>query len=163
MSSFEQLSGIPAGEIQLVMSNTSFGKSQVVSSRDKIEQHLIKQKARAATAGGSCRYRTEDGLMCAVGCLIADDDYNEETMESKGVGVFADTHKGLLPTDISLRELEAWQAYHDSRFYGYEMSSYKPSVEFDYRNWINGDEAHSPTKFKAYLATKFPDSIECPQ
>lgn len=136
---------------------------QVICSRDKIEQHLTQQKSRAATPGGSCQYRTEDGLMCAVGCLIADADYNADMMESKGVEMMLDANPGVLPTDISVQELAAWQNYHDHRHYGYEEGVIHPSVEFDYRAWINGDEAHSPTKFKEYMASKFPDAIECSQ
>lgn len=132
-----------------------------VSSRDKIEQHLIRQKARAATPGGQCRYRTEDGLMCAVGCLITDADYNEITMESRSVSLMAEYNPGVLPTDISISEMYAWQIYHDHSYLGYEQG--KKSVELSYRAWIEGNEEHSPTKFKEYMATKFPEAIECPQ
>ena len=43
---------------------------------DTMVNHLRKQQARAVNEKGNCRYRTENGNMCAVGCLIADDEYD---------------------------------------------------------------------------------------
>lgn len=45
---------------------------------DHITAHLLKQGRRATSpaAGYYCRYRTEDGLKCAVGALIPDDRYD---------------------------------------------------------------------------------------
>lgn len=46
---------------------------------DRMIDHLAAQKARAVDpSAGVCRYRTQDGLMCAVGCLIPDDDYHDD-------------------------------------------------------------------------------------
>lgn len=49
----------------------------------KVMKHFAKQKHRAMAQapepfGDSavCRYRTEDGEMCAIGCLIPDDKYD---------------------------------------------------------------------------------------
>ena len=42
---------------------------------DTMVNHLRQQQARAVNAKGNCRYRTENGNMCAVGCLIAEDEY----------------------------------------------------------------------------------------
>jgi hypothetical protein len=44
---------------------------------DKVAKHLLTQ-GEQAMVDNMCKYRTEDGRMCAVGCLIADDYYNEE-------------------------------------------------------------------------------------
>jgi hypothetical protein len=41
---------------------------------DTVATHLFTQ-GRPATEYGRCRYRTSDGLKCAVGCLIDDDKY----------------------------------------------------------------------------------------
>jgi len=41
----------------------------------KVRKHLLTQKERAAENGYSCRYRTEEGLTCAVGCLIPEELY----------------------------------------------------------------------------------------
>lgn len=40
--------------------------------------HLRKQGVQARNEAGSCRYRTPEGLKCAAGCLIPDDQYNSE-------------------------------------------------------------------------------------
>ena len=42
---------------------------------DKVSKHLLKQNKKAHQ-NGSCRYRTTEGLSCAVGCLIADKHYH---------------------------------------------------------------------------------------
>ena len=45
----------------------------------KVSKHLLQQGKRSEDgqgAGNSCMYRSSDGLMCAVGCLISDDEYH---------------------------------------------------------------------------------------
>ena len=44
---------------------------------DQVATHLLTQKKRAAE-GEKCKYRTKDGLKCAAGCLLADDEYDPE-------------------------------------------------------------------------------------
>jgi hypothetical protein len=61
----------------------------------KIKAHLLAQgrKAERERAGTpECRYRTEDGLSCAVGCLIPKNAYDERM---EGVPV---RHVGQPPT-----------------------------------------------------------------
>lgn len=57
----------------------------------KVMKHFAKQKHRAMAQASApfedsavCRYRTEDGEMCAIGCLIPDDQYYPE-IEGKSV------------------------------------------------------------------------------
>lgn len=50
---------------------------------DKVVHHLFKQ-GKPATDLGACRYRTQDGLSCAVGCLIPNELYSVE-IEHKSV------------------------------------------------------------------------------
>ncbi len=48
---------------------------------DQVANHLLTQKTRSiiATKGGyECVYRTTEGLKCAAGCLIGDDEYKPE-------------------------------------------------------------------------------------
>lgn len=55
---------------------------------DKVVKHLLTQKARAVVGdpdNQSCRYRTAEGLKCAVGCLIPDDMYSIG-MENNSIG-----------------------------------------------------------------------------
>lgn len=51
-----------------------------------IFKHLYKQgEAAISSCGGSCMYRTEEGLKCAAGCLITEDYYdNNVRADSKG-------------------------------------------------------------------------------
>ncbi len=56
---------------------------------DKVAAHLLTQGARSTSArwpykGGVCAYRGEGGLKCAIGCLIAEEDYSP-TIEGLGV------------------------------------------------------------------------------
>ncbi len=44
---------------------------------EQVATHLLKQNAKSMN-GLSCAYRGDDGLSCAAGCLIADDEYNGE-------------------------------------------------------------------------------------
>jgi hypothetical protein len=43
---------------------------------DRVAEHLLTQKQKAKD-GLMCKYRTEDGRKCAIGCLIPDDLYEE--------------------------------------------------------------------------------------
>ena len=44
---------------------------------DKVVLHLLTQNTQSVTRGGNgCRYRGVNGTMCAVGCLIDDDEYD---------------------------------------------------------------------------------------
>lgn len=44
---------------------------------EKVARHLLKQKAQSIANGG-CAYRGENGLKCAIGCLIPDRLYRPE-------------------------------------------------------------------------------------
>ena len=50
---------------------------------DRIIDHFIKQGRRAMSGNEDCMYRTPNGDMCAIGCLIADEVYNID-LEHKG-------------------------------------------------------------------------------
>lgn len=58
---------------------------------DRVSAHLLAQNKKAeeknVTGCMSCRYRTADGLKCAVGCLISDSEYSEEL---EGAGIYSD-------------------------------------------------------------------------
>lgn len=122
-------------------------------SRDKIEQHLIKQKARAVQEHDAeysiapisrCQYRTTEGLMCAAGCLIPDDKYDEEMEGSTANSIYFD-YPGLFPADITMREISAWQSYHD-------CTAHIGGQMYSYQRWLDGREDNHPSKFKEALA-----------
>ena len=41
----------------------------------KVEKHLLKQNEKSMDSGSWCMYRSDNGLSCAVGCLMTDDIY----------------------------------------------------------------------------------------
>lgn len=45
---------------------------------DHVATHLLTQNAKSVDCLDSCMYKSPEGLKCAAGCLIADDEYNEE-------------------------------------------------------------------------------------
>lgn len=51
---------------------------------NKVAQHLLTQQKKAATRSGTCMYRTQTGLSCAIGCLIPDNKYDKSF---EGVGI----------------------------------------------------------------------------
>ncbi len=56
---------------------------------EKVTKHLLTQNERAVELDREgtevCRYRTRSGLMCALGCLIPDDEYMSD-IEQHGPG-----------------------------------------------------------------------------
>jgi hypothetical protein len=70
---------------------------------DQAVEHLRKQGKRSALDSeylkAGCKYRSEDGLKCAAGCFIADDEYDPR-MEGKGWGgeMFPKVHVSLMIT-----------------------------------------------------------------
>lgn len=90
---------------------------------EKIRDHLTAQHAQATDEVGKCMYRGKLGSMCAVGCLIPDDEY-APWME--GTGIAAKTAAGgeiwavmreLYGDYLLLELLREWQFYHDRGMY----------------------------------------------
>lgn len=86
---------------------------------DVVAKHLLTQNKQCIagdpnTNNSICKYRHE-GMMCAVGILIADDDYSSK-LEGQGVrellNRFAPMTETLTPTRISL--LTWLQSIHDA-------------------------------------------------
>ena len=50
---------------------------------NKVAAHLLAQ-GKPALKGEDCVYRSKDGLKCAIGCLIPDENYTPE-MERKSI------------------------------------------------------------------------------
>lgn len=104
---------------------------------DTIVQHLHDTPRQAANSTGLCRYRTEDGLKCAVGTLITDEEY-EPRMDK--LGVVTEVHReGLLPERLTshVSLLRRLQSVHD-----------------DHMNWLeHGRGKAQPAHMGAALRT----------
>lgn len=123
-----------------------------MNSRDKMEQHLTQQKARATKANGGCRYRGDNATMCAVGCLISGEQYTDR-MEGMGAHKLAREYPHIVPEDISVMELRDWQTYHDGVYLADVNDDH--SQRFSYQDWLAGVEADSPAKFKEHMINKY--------
>ena len=53
-------------------------KTQMQSDLNKMYDHLIKQGRASTRKRTGCAYRGDDNTMCAVGCLISDEEYVPE-------------------------------------------------------------------------------------
>ena len=42
----------------------------------KVQKHLLKQYEKSESKYAGCQYRSDNGLSCAVGCLMTDDIYD---------------------------------------------------------------------------------------
>lgn len=78
---------------------------------DKVLAHLRKQ-GRAAKQNRMCMYRAPDGCMCAVGCLIPDDEYYDG-MEGMPFSKFIDKTPSLHVVNTKL--LGYMQSAHDTK------------------------------------------------
>lgn len=80
---------------------------------DKVTTHLLQQNERAVSYIGSCSYRGIGNTMCAVGCLITDDEYMQEMEGSSVYGLY---NSELLPAHLCphITLLEQMQNIHDN-------------------------------------------------
>ncbi|WP_285401119.1 hypothetical protein [Luteibacter sp. ME-Dv--P-043b] len=70
---------------------------------DQVRDHMLRQgkQSKLRPTGPICAYRSHDGLMCAAGCLIGDDEYISD-MEEKAWwqlsfrGIVPDAHPNLI-------------------------------------------------------------------
>lgn len=87
---------------------------------ERVRNHLLTQNKKSVEHNDplECRYRTKDGLSCAVGCLIKNEFYSP-SLEGKGIGNFAVvlTVECSLETKLTEEQLNIlWklQRLHDS-------------------------------------------------
>lgn len=115
--------------------------------REKIVKHLVQQKAQAFQ-GTSCKYRTSDGKMCAIGCLIPDEEYQPWMDDALGTEEVVRAVPSLAHIDEN--ELLAWQVYHDSL-----TEHFWEVPRLKYSEWVAGDERHHPMNFLAEIEERF--------
>lgn len=124
--------------------------SKLLEVSELIRDHLTKQNAQAF-AQGDCLYKSPDGKMCAVGCLIKPEHYKED-FEGRGVSdadiIEAVTNSvGLVvdrnaDDDLAFGLLSGWQAYHDEEYDSFvdgAADARSPAVYHDYMVSVNFD------------------------
>ena len=57
----------------ITMDNVNEASQQEVF--DQVARHLLRQGEQSTTEDNGCAYRGDNGLMCAVGCLMTDRQY----------------------------------------------------------------------------------------
>ncbi len=109
----------------------------------RVITHLETQRKKALR-NGQCVYRTDEGLKCAIGCLIPDDEYNPEIEGSSLCGMMRNK---MPPTIVALMQqgnkmvslLQTLQDLHDMyevgsfTYYeqiGFIMNSYDISADY---------------------------------
>ena len=85
----------------------------------KMVNHLTKQQGRSFRSDGLCMYRSHDGLMCAVGCLIPDEQYVPRMDGMGGVETGAETLAKLYPELFASMGLQVWQLEHMQRVHDF--------------------------------------------
>lgn len=65
---------------------------------DQIKAHLLTQNSKSQ-GGNKCLYRDPNGLKCAAGCLIGDDEYDSKFDDLKGIDTAWESLvcRGLVP------------------------------------------------------------------
>lgn len=117
----------------------------LVQLSETIRDHLTKQRAKSTNYNGSCKYRNDSGQMCAVGCLITDEAY-DEGLEGKVATdqdiIDALERSGVVMDEATIALARAWQSYHDA---SYTSSDVLSDVRYWYGCWIRTNaEEHSP-------------------
>ena len=108
-----------------------------------VKQHLLTQGQKSATIT-SCFYRQNNGLSCAVGCLIEDEFYNSglEFHNGNDPIVLEAIKKSLPNWNINTDMLVALQEVHDD----YEPEEWEHKLEylerylFDLENMLKEDD-----------------------
>lgn len=114
---------------------------------DKVVRHLYAQGKPAVEGEGNCRYRTHDGMSCAVGCLIPDDCYNPlmENLSSSMPQVEAALRKaGTLPggiADNGIRKLLSNLQYAHDHWEAVDVGEYAWSDEVSYLTVVQGEHS----------------------
>ena len=88
---------------------------------DKVCKHLLTQM-KPSKLGPRCRYRGPEGTMCAIGCLIPDDEYNVD-FEGHNIGGIRSSVKSLRELELSL--LCDLQSVHDD----FDVSAWKSELK----------------------------------
>ena len=96
---------------------------------DHVCEHLAQQKRRAVDDAGSCVYRAEDGLKCAIGCFIPDNKY-AKLMEGKAIHILE--LEGRFNSNLDIVFLSQLQVAHDTSYSSARLKDHLRSIAYTY-------------------------------
>lgn len=103
---------------------------------DKVVDHLRTQGEPAKNSRGKCKYKTDSGLKCAIGCLIEDDEYNPKMEGLSLIFSPANDNSGLFPSWMQREPinplLNQLQRCHD--FNGNDDSHWRDHLEEGFKD-----------------------------
>lgn len=79
---------------------------------DQVAAHLLKQGVRSVDTSAQCLYRGPNGLMCAAGCLIADEEYKPRFDELGSWGMLIENGHVTAKHEYFIMQL---QRLHDNK------------------------------------------------
>ncbi|MCI0564080.1 MAG: hypothetical protein MN733_36860 [Nitrososphaera sp.] len=107
----------------------------------QVYRHALAQWARATTGDDQCRYRTETGLKCAIGCLIDDSEYKPE-FEGKNWHALVEncavpaTHESFISWLQNIHD----RAKLNEEWIG-KMAAYSQDISKSYQDWLDAEPA----------------------
>ena len=96
---------------------------------DQVAVHLLTQNAQSKDSAGECLYRGPNGLKCAAGCLIGDDEYQGAMENKTWAGLFIDSYIKTRAHNVLISRL---QDIHDD-FLPYEWAAALRQTAWDYK------------------------------
>ena len=113
---------------------------------DKVVNHLLTQNAQSTLQNSECcAYRGHDGLKCAIGCLITNEDYRpdmEGDLEHLILN-YSDDSKSISILNLYNEELLFnLQTIHDTipvKRWADELKNLAKEYELDYNGKLNAD------------------------
>ena len=86
---------------------------------NKCSEHLLKQNRKSIAESVGCLYRDDNGLTCAIGCFITEEEYNPDMEEENidgptFISFFKEQHNYSEDEHKVMPLLMALQAVHDN-------------------------------------------------
>ncbi len=101
---------------------------------DTVAKHLFSQGQRSVNANGVCLYRGPNGLKCAIGALITDEEYDSE-MEFKTISFLKERFIPDRLKGVIIDFLSDLQNIHDDYANWSRTSQMKEELEIVARNF----------------------------
>lgn len=105
---------------------------------DQIATHLLTQNKKSETVG-ACVYKTQDGLRCAAGCLISDDEFKSEYNDKRwgylvNLGFAPSAHWSLIRSMQCIHDSYNPEYWREKLLYHAEKNGLDPKAIYDLDN-----------------------------